>query len=438
MRRRSYLINDRKSFKGVVIATIALFAVIGALLGVYEIRDKSIPVNDSISNESVDVSLPNDILSGTPLILDTNEDFGKVKVILDGWSNKILNGRRLGVELDDDRVGALNFKAATLDDVKSILSLSPETIEQAFARLIDGDQRITCTVSACSIDGRALDLSYLVNPAESSWLGGVYKGWGITNGLYIADINIPSSSQFFKVTGEGVQHVDLVNSFGAGGDIYSGYGKGIYYIGLAWGVLFPVDVRWLQSEEGAGDARKNIRRGLQGDQTGESFLGESLFAGPADYNGREVALSLNTSQITYYSSPVTGCGTLSICTPVLIDYQVNDGKGVSGTVCDSSGKGTLSIKNYSIELNLPSFTHIGGGWSGESNIFDGEYNASSVLGFYGKAPLIKGKNTLYLVSAELSDSLGLVATAGGRSLKEIAPFGLERLGDLFGGELVKC
>ena len=438
MRRKSYLIRNGSSKRGFFLSLLLTLVVIGTLFGVYQVRDDGKSVSENISNESVEVGIPSNTNTGSPLILDRNEEFSGVQIVLDGWSYEILNGRRLGVKLDDGRVGSLSFKPATIADVEGILGKSPEVIRQAFSRLIDGDQRLVCSTSGCEVEGRKLSLSDLVDPRESDWLGSMYEGWGIENGLHIAEINIPKSTQFFNVTGDNMQSVDLVNLSGEFGDIYSGYGKGIYYLGISWGVLHPIDVRWLQSEEGAGDARKNVRRSLSGSTLGSAYQGEGLLAGPADFNGRDTALSLNSSQITYYSSPVTGCGTFIICTPRIVEFDLKEIKSVEGGVCDSYGKGTLSIKSYEVVMNLPHLTHIGGGWRGESNVFDGDFNLSSVLGFFGKAPLVKGDVKVYSLSTELSDSVGLVSIAGGRSLSSLGWFGLERVTDLFGGELKAC
>lgn len=440
-KRRNHMIrsNRRSSRSGIVagVVAVAVIAVLGAsLLG------RSGPETRLPASDPVDVVAPSGPLTASLLGEDSIGDGVPLRLYLDGWTHRILDGRSVTVSLPDGRFTKVQFTPVNAEGVTDVLQDAPHVVASTLSRLADGDQRLRCDQSGCRAGDRGIDAAALLT--ELSTIGGLgvsYQRWGVNHGLYEGRVSIPADTQMFSVSAEGYVPTQLVYALGEGGDIVSGFGTGSFLLGAAWGRLFPIEPRWVQTDENSGDAVRSVRRALAGTGEASSFIGGKLLAGPADRSPSAVraASGLNPSQLTYLSSPVTGCGPAVVCTPVTVTVTTSKSSSEQAVVCEGNGRGILAIRNSTVNIRLPHPTHLGGVWPvSESNIFPGEENASSVLGYFGRPPLAEGEVTTEMSVIELADGNGVVAVAGSRAKGSTERFSLQQLPEMFGGVLTRC
>jgi hypothetical protein len=439
--RRNHMIrtNRRSSHPAIVagVVAVAVAVVLGGLM-----LGGSEPGARKPASDPVDVIAPSGPLTASLLGEDSTGNGAGLKLYLDGWTHRILDGRPVTVSLPDGRYAKVQFTPVDAEGIENVLRDAPHVVASTLSRLADGDQRLRCDQTGCGAGDRRIDAAALLtDPSTIGGLGISYQRWGVEHGLYEGRVTVPTDTQMFSVGAEGYAATQLVYVLGDGGDIVSGYGTGSFLLGAAWGRLFPIEARWVQTDENSGDAVRSVRRALADTGDATAFICGNLLAGPADRSPGAVraASGLNPSQLTYLSSPVTGCGPAVVCTPATVTITTSKSRSEQAVVCEGDGRGILAIRNSTVKIALPHPTHLGGVWpASESNIFAGEENASSVLGYFGRPPLAEGTVTTEMSVIELADGNGIVALAGSRAAGSTEQFGLRQLPEMFGGALTRC
>jgi hypothetical protein len=441
-KRRNHMIRSNRS----PVRTAVTVAVVVALLGGVFLATRPGGGDTGArtpASAPVDVVAPSGPLTASLLGEESTGDGATIRLYIDGWTHRILDGRNVTLTLPDGRFAKVNFTALDADSISGLLDGSSHVVAPTISRLVDGDQRLVCDADGCRADDRSVDAAALLaDPSSIGGLGASYKAWGITSGLYEGRVVVPAETEQFSVGAEGYVGTQLLYLTGENGDIATGFGSGAFLLGAAWGRLFPIEARWVQSADGAGDAVRSIRRAVTGNGAGaDVFIGDRLLAGPADRSNAAVAASagLNPSQLTYLSSPVTGCGPAVVCTPAVVPVTKSKVQAEQAKVCEGDARGVLAVRNYTLTVTLPHPTHLGGMWpAATDNIFEGSENASGVLGYFGRAPLVNGKVTASMSVIELADAAGVVALAGSRTPEPGEQFSLAQLPELFGGALARC
>lgn len=441
-KRRNHMIRSNRSPVRLAVTVAVVAVLLGGVLLATRPGGEGAGVRTPASTP-VDVVAPSGPLTASLLGEDSTGDGATIRLYLDGWTHRILDGRNVTLTLPDGRYSKVSFSPLDADGISGLLDGTSHVVSSTLSRLADGDQRLVCDTDGCRAGDRSINAAALLaEPSTIGGLGASYEGWGITSGLYEGRVVVPAETEQFSVSAEGYVGTQLLYLTGENGDVATGFGSGGFLLGAAWGRLFPVEARWVQSADGAGDAARSIRRAVTGNGAGaETFIGERLLAGPADRSSAALAAAagLNPSQLTYLSSPVTGCGPAVVCTPAVVPVSKSKAVIEQAKICEGDARGVLAVRNYTLTVTLPHPTHLGGMWPAVAdNIFDGPENASGVLGYFGRAPLVNGKVTASMSVIELTDAFGVVALAGSRTPEPGEKFRLAQLPELFGGALTRC
>jgi hypothetical protein len=427
--------SGRKSTVVLLVISIALVAI-----GVSFTQSGDKPELGVVNTNPVDVAAPGGNRTGVPLNPGVDSETTDFHVFLDGWSMRILSNREVRLTLPDQRFAKLQFSPMDATGIKKLRETSSSIVASTLSRLVDGDQRLLCDADSCQAGDREINTDVLFDLSDVPTFGEMYDGWGVEYGLYEAIVTVPADTDQFEIKAEGYRPMRGVNSLSSKESSFPGWAAGHYLIGAAWGTLFQIDVRWTESSKNAGDATRSSRRGFVEGDGGEIYVGDKLLLGPSDISEKAVssAAGLNATQLTYLSSPTTGCGSSVVCTPEVVKVKREGLRIEEARICDETGSGVLHIRNSTMTIELPHPTHLAGVWGKKGSEFSGSENASSVLGYTGRPPLVKGVVKVFVSSTEIADANGLVALGGYRGEVRGDEFKLSQLGELYGGVLRNC
>ena len=448
MSRKNHMIANRGSSRTRMIQIVAGVSVVALLAGIWITRSGSSPAPTE-SNKTVDIVAPGG--QGAPSILASSADLKTqdLGIYLDGWTKRILGANTVEFTLSDGRSTVLNFQPLTKEQITAALNTAPEVIAAALSRMVDGDQRVSCNADGCTAGDRKIDPGVLADPSKIAGLGGSYAGWSIEHGLWRAEVTVPEASDRFLLSSKGYRRVEMLNPYNTiqtdeADQIIpassSGWAKGQYLLGAGWGLLFSVDPYWVESAPAAGNGLRWIRRALGTVKTAPQLSIDALYQGPGDRSAAatNAANGLNDSQLTFLSSPTTGCGPAVLCTPSPVKSSKSEETTERAIVCEDGGQAVLTITNRKVTVSLPHPTHLAGAWAKNSSDLGGSTNLSSVLGFTGTPVTRKGTVIMYESLIQLVDDNGLLAVAGARDTTAVKPFTLAGLPDIFGGRLTRC
>lgn len=387
------------------------------------------------------------------------------RVYLDGWSYRTLDGVSIYAGSDASPV-TLNFSPLDRDGIGEALERDPEIVQNTLARLITGDSSLRCDNSGCQTATGAVNLDLLVDLTNVPGLGSMYQAWSITSGMYIAEFRAPEGSTI-SIGGEKwddlvVQESPpfpngddfVVGEFGtkipvaelpdSTGPLF-GYGRRSWDVAAAWGQFFIPEATWDDitptiSYRGNGsttDVEVGVANGFDA-----SFLAHGL----ADRAASPAVDGLEPSQLTYFSSPVTGCGVAALCAPSSLQVQVKDISRETGKVCNGTRHAVAVAYTTEWEATLLGQVHIFGAWNGTDPANFNGAGHPSVLGYSGAAELIGGQLSTRQASIALIGASGEVfAVAGSRGQIGVdsAEFvkANSRLADLdkyFDGDWTRC
>jgi hypothetical protein len=354
-------------------------------------------------------------------------------VYVDGWTLRTLKGKALryqsGVSGTANHTTPLEltFSPLSVDELNDLVSSDPEIVEDAFARLVTGDRELRCDRDGCRNGSGSLSFEQLADLTTVAGLGSVYQAWNINAGLYRATFSAPEGAPitlsvenegaqtFFsapeseKVIGEGGVEITLTSQ----PDGENGWGRRSWYVAYAWGAVFVPETLWnddvpVINDRGSGDLTPS-------DSTNPVLSDPALLArGLADVSSQPLS-ALSRSQLTYFSSPVSGCGVAALCVPDSVSVEVVEKGRQSQSVCSDNGFATAVALTTDWEVTLMGQTHALGAWNGKDpQNFPGAAGMS-VLGYRGAPELVGGQLNLRVNLWMLVNSIGEVfAIAGSR------------------------
>lgn len=381
-----------------------------------------------------------------------------VTVYIDGWSMKILGTNKIRLQIEENaREATLEFIPLNLEGVKKAVADHPEVLTDVMSRIVSGDRRVRCNNGSCTSGQLSLNPDLLSNPSTIPGFGKMYESWGITRGLWAAKVRIPQGGQIINFFSDGYAATTAIAgpAVGEGGEQAvlaepdTGWGKNSYYLGASFGRLHLVMPAWRDSAPGAADAARMIARPANGvsegalDELISIATRDPLSGGLADLSSQAVANGLNDYQLTYYSSPTTGCGAASICAPSKISVKRSAVKVTSQLACNSEGTSVLIVAVRSTwNVKLPHPTHLAGVWGSgvDPTAFKGSSSMLSVLGYNGTPSLASGSKSFENLTLYAIDSLGLAIVAGSRAENaDVIPnINATMLDNLFGGIYSIC
>jgi hypothetical protein len=397
--------------------------------------------------------------------LVTGGDGVKHSVYVDGWTMRTLGSKPIryqsGVEGTENFTDPLPLTFTPLDggDLEALLETDPEILEDAFARLVSGDLSLRCTTVGCRTATAELPLSLLADPATVGGIGSLYTAWNISAGLYRAEFSAPAgqpvtyslekagaltvfeAAEGEKVIGEDGTEITLQPVI----DASNGWGRRSWYLASAWQTIFIPETRWndptpVINDRGRGDFERST-------DANPTPVDPSLLArGLADKPAQTLA-AMSRSQLTYFSSPVTGCGVAALCIPDSIEVTVRETGRQSMPVCSTDGRYATAVAlTTDWSVKLIGQTHAFGAWNGEDpQNFPGA-EGKSVLGYRGAPSLVGGQMDLRVNLWMLVSSAGeTFAVAGSRGQIGIdgpeftrATASLSEIGSYFEGDWSVC
>jgi hypothetical protein len=386
-------------------------------------------------------------------------------VYLDGWSVRTLAGQSLRFQAgmpgttETTAPLPLTFRPLNRDELDDLVGTDPEIVENAFSRLVSGDDKMRCTSEGCRNSSGEVDLNLLTDLSTVPGLGSMYRAWNVDAGLYRATFEAPVDSPVSlslenagaltlfpaqtgrTVIGENGTEITLEIE----PDAENGWGRRSWYVATAWGTVFLPEVRWndgspvIYTRDG-GDAEPVAATTI-------AAADPTLFArGLGDVAPRSLA-ALTRSQLTYFSSPVTGCGVAALCVPGTADVQVTETSRQSAPVCSVDGEhAVLTAVTTDWKVTLTGQVHAFGAWNGKDpKEFPGA-TGSSVLGYRGAPELVGGQLDLRVNLWILVNGTGeMFALAGSRAQIGVdaseytrAKATLADLNMFFGGDWSPC
>lgn len=420
----------------------AVFAVIaaGALAAIYLLTGGSGtgPVRPVVNTPSPGAEGE----PGTPSASEAPTSGTKLTVYMDGWSFATLSASRItaasNAPSDDPRQGAQDvqnvlFVPMSAQEVADLGASDPDVLGRVAARMVSTDDALACDDQGCRSGAGEVGFDALADPSRIAGLGASYKGYGVKSSLYKAQVTVPAEAPSITLSAEGWNGIELKKDIPAtsevddasvedGGEVQTitvepdannGYLKNTFVVSAGLGRFFTPTPSWVGEQPLAQQRREGLVTGLE-----VAGLPVEATAGPLFARGLGAPVSLTSgltdSQMTFITSPTTGCGVGVMCVPGAVDTVVESFTSEPLRVCTADGSsGVVVVENSVWSFDLEHPTSIHGAWNG-SALEDFAGKGSSVV-YTGQAPLVSGPQRLKESTIRLYDtptSVTLVASAG--------------------------
>ena len=399
---------------------------------------KPTPGNNGVVEGSIGAGI---IKNNTPADQD-------LYIYMDGWSRIYTPG---DARIYDARTGeeaTASFKALSADEIKNTLSTAPEVFTSILARLYATDYKLTCIKSTCSDSRGALDaVSLLSNPSTIPTLGKVYKSYNMRSGIYLAKFKVHANTGLLGLS-VGSSNVYAINAVGklvkstfADENTMiiapeNGYGKRTFGVSSGFGRIFLSQSSWIGSKPNLFNYEPFGLMTLDATYN-KSYATIPLQTGLGSPTPVTGAAGLNDSQLTFYSSPSTGCGSFALCVPQSLKSDISNLSSSNFTLCTKSGaKVTGVVYNASVSIDLPKPVLLNG--IDKNNIPDFTGKISSVLDNPLPTDLQSGKlsYTQRAILVYTNDEINYIVSQ--RSLASLPSWGKNEINAYLGTGFAIC
>lgn len=343
--------------------------------------------------------------------LDPNSDYDKatkeVYIITDKWSLLNLPNTDLKINVGGF-TSTLVFNPLTADEYENLLKVDPSVISKAMGRFYSSNKSLTCSVIACTIEKKNIDPAILATPSSIPGFGEMYSAYGIDSILYQAKVKIPVNSDMATIIGNNLKSTSVI--FGSTDD---GSSTAYQYVGNAFGNIYSVSVAWNADSDFIPEAR------FYTDSSGKLSIGDPIISdklygvlAKGLGSSNPLLYNLNSSQMTYLTSPTTGCGAITICIPGIVTSNLKIGSNENFKVCakdNTVGQAFLIFGSTDIKLTRPSFI--------PGLVSYSQRDSNNITGVYGLPNLITGDYKFYTFEAFVYTQNGVEAFTGARALK---------------------
>jgi hypothetical protein len=375
---------------------------------------------------------PAPVPGGTPGAMPTDpqgqpapEPVGLAHIYVDGWSLRSVGRNRL-VALVDGETVELQFRPVRAEEAAQLVSEVPELVATTISRMVDGASDVACAPSGCVASGAAVDLAWLTDAAQVPGFGESYKAWNLQGALEVATVDVTQAGSLTLVS-DGWDELALPLVANRDGDLAEVTGRALdlgfdqdrFLIAGAFGRLFVPEALWA-SEQAAPyvlDAAPASAASKQ--DAAATYL--PLFGGLGQLV--PAAAGLTGSQLTYLSSPTTGCGLVALCAPTAaVDAKVTPVGRTQVQVCTAEGDRTFaSLVDAVVSLDLRSTPIPQRGATG------GSAPTSEGFGpFSGPLPLLGQQDELRIAVVQVVEEGGQLYDVAGlmyqRSVSDPASF----------------
>lgn len=345
-------------------------------------------------------------------------DTRDITVYIDGWSQLAAGSREISVA-GINKDGKAVRSSSTLNPVRAeeLKELDPEMLRVLVGRLIDTGRGYACEGGVCrQEDGSTVNAAeMLANPASIPGLGDMYQAWGMETSLWRADLKVGQDSETMVVS--------IGNAVSGAFESGTGYiqVEDELLLGAGLGTVFKLTPNWIDEPVPYNLFLPQV--GIEaGDYESVGKLEESIMdaAGRGLARGAGALADLARSELTFLTSPTTGCGGWVTCVPGSAEIEVvSRTRTPLGLHCvpDAEGEAagtpvgvTIVDETRNVVFEKPA--HQFGAWNGSSA---GELPGGGEDMLWGVPPLVEGEQTFRVVTAFIWDgAMGgrLIGTAG--------------------------
>jgi hypothetical protein len=459
----NYSKNKLKLWHKILIALTTLSLLAGTTW-FFTVRFQEKPSNDPISGAEILNESENQDQALTQLndaeieeVIEPEILYTEITFYMDSWGLKLLgNDTITAFSQEGEDLGVLNFTPVTETDLSIIATSKPNLTKSILANLYSPDSRLNCTNGKCFINDKEVDLKVLTNLSSIPVFGEIYKANNIETGIFKSSIKIPEqdlgvsletenhSSYFFSLaqfneTGENpYSPLDALSELDTQNPSF--------YISVGLGRIFPVSPNWVAL--GNKEPAKWYSRlpSVLDEKLIENYkntYSSDPFSKGITASYTSEASGLTPSQLTYLTSPVSGCGLATLCVLDEVNVDRQDLVVDAGKVCSQDGVPLYLVSTLSKwKVEIPKKTHVLGYWGADTDplTFPNFQQYQSVLGFLGEPPLVEGGAEFYNLNLYLLDSSGLVSIESARSInKEDVPLiNVNSINNAFNGKYKPC
>lgn len=392
-------------------------ALVAALVAIAVSRTGSAP--------PVASSAPEPTLPPTTLFNPADPDATvRQAVFLDGWSAATIADRT--VLFDDieqvytgayepEQLRRVEFVPATTAIVEQLAAETPGLLELVAARMITMDPDVTCDAEGCRSASGPIPFDWFTDAAQIPTYGDSYQAWGIESALLVAEteMSVEATSVLLRV--EGFADLEILRALPMDPDdpdaidrdpdpsaatrAFGGFEQNRYLIAAGLGRLFVPEPAWL-AEEGRHNFKSPALELVPAAGDPVNALGTvseltPFSGGLAGGYHPGLTAALTRSQMTWMTSPTTGCGLGVLCVPATGAATVSDAATVPQTVCRADGApfGTLVLSEATWAIDGTRPFHQTGLWSGVApDSFEGRPDGVEVGPnlWAGRPPLVAG------------------------------------------------
>lgn len=267
----------------------------------------------------------------------------RTTVVLDGWSYKALGDNELILNSHN-----LKFKPVGEKQYKDLVKSDNEGVRQTVARMYLPSPELKCTANECNAEGVSISTDKVLNPTKEGPYSKVYKDWEITKGLYAASIKLDNVKN---------KEVSLSGPNGTTKIL----GGTTTIVGYAFGTTFPLNTPWITDSNNT-HVNTFPDTGYTYASDGKNLPNFVIEAKKGTGQIIPAARDLISSQLTTWSSPTTGCGSVALCAPTALSkeevtitessYQQDNGKVCLKGVANGTSTMDANIPdNATLELH---------------------------------------------------------------------------------------
>jgi len=357
---------------------------------------------------------------------------GQIAVYMDGWSMANLKTSYLGISTSNLGPSApTSWRTVTSADVAELQKDAPGLLQDVATRMISPASSVKCTTTGCVGPQGAIDPSWFVNPSAIPGLGAEYQAYGIAHTLYVMTLSQSAASSFWLRYGNSAISVTPAPPAGAssggpalGPTAAEGYGADRYLVASGMGQLFFPFANWKMAKSPTlfNWVPTSTTSATSGADMAVARTGLMFTGGLGTVTTS--AVNLNNGQLTYMTSPSTGCGVGVLCVPgVASGLRVSASAGTTGKYCESGSQVAAVVVHEKWTYDFTGPTLQNGVWGKEKPATFASSTGSDPFFWTGVAPMAKGATTwsssvVYVTSSTIPTLVvlgGQVGSAGSDS-----------------------
>lgn len=444
-----------------LISVVAVILTVGLIAAFYIYRAQSANTYETVTPNAAQASgAPTAPIEGAP-------DTAKTTFYLDGWSKVTTDGVSVTYtpEVKDANPVPITWTPLSSDEISTLATDNADIVERYAARLGVTGSDLTCNADGCTSSTGDLSYDQIADPKTIPGFEEIYESQKVTAGIWKYDLNVSpevaavvlSATEWNNTTVNlltaGAETTEIFEdeseTFTVEPEANNGYLKGQFPLSAAFGSFFTTTPTWIVDEPVS-----QYRRDTNGTEVTPEQVIEKL-AEPAFAKGLSsptiFASQLTPSQLTYMSSPATGCGVGVLCSPGTFETTFADSNVTAIEVCNiNDGQNAiLSVENSNWTFDLgEKKTTMFGAWNGTNpDAFENKQGESVI--YTGTAPVITGSQTVHQNTARLFDgrngevilfaNAGQMAQAGFDSEEALnRQLTTDAYPDLFNGDYAPC